>query len=74
MTTPFAAIPTPDLWNAHDWVRGLYPRVSKYLQDQRLDLNTGINRELVRHMALRILASELLGKYSVFWSQLAAKI
>ena len=64
-TTPPIAILTPELWNAHDGVRGVYPRASKYLQDKRLKLNTGINRELGRHMKAWLLASELLGKCGV---------
>ena len=62
------AIHTPNTWNAHDGVRGVYPRESKSLQDQRLNLNSGINRELGRHMEARLLASEFLGKCGVFWS------
>ena len=73
-TTPLTYICTPEIWNSRDGVRGLYPRAYKSLQDQRLNINTGITRYLGRHMEVRLLASELLGKYGVFWSQLAAEI
>ena len=73
-TITLTAIRTPDLWNAHDGVRGVYPRSSKSLQDQRLKLNAGINRELGHHMEARLLASGLLGKCGVLWQQLATKI
>ena len=74
MTTPLTAIRTPELWDDNNGVRGLYPRASKYLQEQRLKLNSGINRYLRRHMEARLLASELLGKCGVFWSQLSTEI
>ena len=65
-TTPLTFIRTLELCKAHDGVRGLYPRASKYLQDQRLNINAGINRELGCHMEARILAIKLLGKCCVF--------
>ena len=71
-TTPFTAIRTPGLWNEHDRIRGVYPRASKSSQEQRLNIQPGINRELGRHMEARLLVSELLGKCSVLWYQLAA--
>ena len=37
-TTTLTATRTPELWNAHDGVRGVYPRAYKYLQDQCLKL------------------------------------
>ena len=55
-------------------VRGVYLRASKYIQDQRLKLNVGINREMGRHMEARIMTSEMLEKCGVLWSQLAAEI
>ena len=61
-------------WNAHDRLRGVHPKVSKYLQDKILKLNGGIHQELGRHMEARLLESELPGKFGVFWSQLAAEI
>ena len=48
--TPLTDIHTPELWNAHDGVRGVYPRASNSLKDQILKLNAGLNRELGRHM------------------------
>ena len=66
LTTPLTAIHTPKIWNAHDGVRGVYPRASNCLQDQILNLNSGINRYLGRHMEARLLESELLGKCGVF--------
>ena len=74
LTTPLTYILTPKLWNAHDGARGLYPIASKSLQDQILKLNARINRDQGRHMEARLLASELLGKCGVFWSQLDAEI
>ena len=55
-------------------VRGVYLRASKYIQDQRLKLNVGINREMGRHMEARIMTSEMLEKCGVLWSQLAVEI
>ena len=71
LTTPLTSIRTPELWNSHDGVRGVYPRAYKSLRDYKLKLNEIINRYLGCHMEARLLASELLGKCSVFWSQLA---
>ena len=73
-TTPLTDIRTPKLRNDHDGVRGVYPRASKSLQDHILNINAVINRELGHHMKAQLLASKLLGKCSVFWSQLAAEI
>ena len=42
--TPLKAIYTPELWNSCDCLRGAFPRASKYLQDQRIKLQYGINR------------------------------
>ena len=49
-------------------------RMYKSLQYHRLKLNAGINRELGRRMEARLLRSELMGKYGVFWSQLSTEI
>ena len=65
---------TPELWNAYDGLREVYHRESKSLQDQILKLNTGIKIDLGSHMEVQLLASELLGKLGVLWSQLAAEI
>ena len=73
-TNPLTYIRTPEIWNSRDGVRGIYTRASKALQEQILNLNAGINRDLGRHMEARILASELLGKCVMFWYQLAAEI
>ena len=75
-TTPLTAICTPEMWNAHDGVRGIYPRASKSLQYQRLKLNESINinRGLGRHMEVRLMASELMGICDVLWLQLAEEI
>ena len=42
--TPLKAIQTPELWNSHDGVTGVYPRTLKSLQYQRLKWKEGINR------------------------------
>ena len=73
-TTPLTSIRTPELWNAKDGVRGVYLRVSKSLKDHRMKINASFNRYLGLHMEARLLANELLGKCSVFWSQLPAEI
>ena len=49
-TTPLKAICTPDIWNAHDGVREIYLRSYKYLQDQSLNIDAGMNRYLGHHM------------------------
>ena len=54
-TTPLIAICTHKIWNAHDRVRGVYPRAYKSLQYQRLNINFGINREMGCHMEARLL-------------------
>ena len=61
-----------ELLDGHDGVRGVYPWSSKSLGDQRIKLQAGINRELGAHMEVKLLASELLGGFGVFWSHLAA--
>ena len=42
--TPLTEIRKPELWNAHDGVRRVYPRDSKYIHDQIIKLHAGINR------------------------------
>ena len=74
MTTTLTATLTPELWNSHDGVRGVYPRSSKSLQYQILKINAGINTELGIHMEERLLASEFMGKCGVLWSQLSTEI
>ena len=37
-TTPLKSIQTPELWNSHDGVRGLYDRALKSSQYHRLKL------------------------------------
>ena len=66
MTKLITAIRTPKLWNSQDGVRGVYQQAYKYLQEQRFNLNSVINRELGRQTEERLLSSELLGKYGVF--------
>ena len=73
-TTTLTSVRTPDLWNYHDGVRGVYPQASKSLQDQISKLNVGINRELVRHMEARMMASELLRKFGALLFKIAAEI
>ena len=65
--TPLTDIRTPELWNFRGGVRGVYPRASKSLHDQRLKLNAGINIELGLHMEAQLMKSELLGKCGVLW-------
>ena len=43
---PLTDICTLELWNAHNEIMGVHPQASKYLQDQRLNLNVGINRDM----------------------------
>ena len=43
-------------------------------KDHILNINAVINRDLGHHMKAQLLASKLLGKCGVFWSQLAAEI
>ena len=57
----------PELWNSHYGVSGVYTRVSKYFQYQRLKLIVGINMEFQDHMEEGLISSELLGKCGVFW-------
>ena len=72
LATHLTAIRTHGIWNSHDGVRGIHRRASKSLQVQRLKHNSCMNIEMGRHIEARLLASELLGKCGVFWSQLAA--
>ena len=70
-TTPLTAICTPEIWNAHNGVRGVYPRSSKYLQYQSLNLDAGINSYLGHHMESRLMASKYLENklcYGINWS------
>ena len=60
-TKPLIYIRIPGLWNDYDGVRGVYPLAFKSLRDQRLNINTGINRDLGYHMEAWLLVSELLG-------------
>ena len=39
-----------------------------------INISAGINRELGRHMEAFIMASDLLGKFYVIWSQFSAEI
>ena len=52
----------------------MYPRAYKYLQDQRLKLQFRRNRELGSPVEDRLLASEILGDFGMFWSRLDAEI
>ena len=71
---PLTSISTSEIWNAHYWVRGIYHRYHKSLQDKRLNLQYMINIDLVGHMEIHISASDLLGKCGLFWSQLSSEI
>ena len=73
-TTSLTSIRTTEIWNDHYVVRVVYPRAAKYLQNQRLNINAGINRNMGHHMEARLLGSEFLGKCGVSWSQLATEI
>ena len=73
-STSLTVIRTPELWNAHDGVRGVYTRASKSLHDQRIKLQAGINQEFQMHIEARLLASELLSKCGVFWDQMEAGV
>ena len=44
LMTTLTAIRTPELWNAHDGVIGMYPQASKSLGDQPIKIQSGINR------------------------------
>ena len=65
-TTTLTAIRTPDICDYHDGVRVVYPQASKCIQYQILKRNAGINRDIGRHMKVRLLASEVLVKCGVF--------
>ena len=54
----------------HNGVRGVYPRSSKYLHDQIIKIQAGINQEFQMHTEARLLDRELLSKYGVFWAQM----
>ena len=57
---------TPELYNDHDGAIGGYHRAYKSLQDQHINIQVGINRDLEGHIEYHLLASELLGKCEVF--------
>ena len=67
-------IRTPYLWNAHDGVRGVYPRASKLLHGQRIKLHSGINQEFHMHTEARLMARELFSKCGVFWYQIIDEV
>ena len=60
LTTPLTTIRTPEICNAHDGVKGVYPRASKSLQDQRIEFNARINIDLVKNMEASLIASDLM--------------
>ena len=60
----------PDLWNAHDGVRGVFLGACKTLQYQIIQLQSCINRAFQIHMLARLLSSHFLGKCGVFCHQL----
>ena len=68
--TPLTVIRTPELWNAQDGVRGVYLRASKYLHNQIIKLQAGINWEFQKHMEARLLAIKILSKCGVLWAQI----
>ena len=70
--TPLTVIRNPYLWNKNYRVRGVYPRASKSFQDKRINLQSGIGRELGTHTEVQLLVSEILGKCGVLWLKLAA--
>ena len=54
-STTLTEIWTPELWNTHDGVIGLYLRASTNPKNTRLKLKARINRELWIHMEVRLL-------------------
>ena len=73
-STTLAAIMMLEFWNAHEGVRRVFLRTYKYIQDHRIKLQYGINRELQMHMEAQVLVRNLLVKCGVFWYQLAVEI
>ena len=58
----------------YDGVRGVYPRASTLLHDQRIKVQAGINQEFQMHTEAILLASKILSKCEVFWGQMAAEV
>ena len=58
----------------HNGVRGVYPMASKYIHDQIIKLQAGINQEFQKHTETRLLANKILGKCGVFWGKMAAEV
>ena len=54
--TSLMAICMPELWNSHGGVRGVFLRESKYLQYQRIYLQSGINKEFQLHTEALLLS------------------
>lgn len=74
MKYPLPGIKTPEMWDAHDGIRGVKPRVSESLADQRTAITGGINLELAGHPAARGLALNLLEESFTFWTSLCAEV
>ena len=72
--TPLTFVLMTELCNYHDTVRGVFPRAYKYLQYQRIRLQEVINRYFQFHVEEKLLTSELLGEFGVFWYQFASEI
>ena len=58
----------------HNGVRCVYPRSSKYLHDQIINLQAGINREFQKRTEGRLFDTKLLGKCGVFWGEMSAEV
>ena len=58
----------------YDGVRGVYPRASTLLHDQRTPHKLSIYMEFQMHTEAILLASKILSKCEVFWGQMAAEV
>jgi hypothetical protein len=71
---PYSAIKTPQKWNGHDYLTGVFPRAEKSLREQSKKLDTAFTRELVAHPEALALATTLLTQSETCFAKLGAGV
>jgi hypothetical protein len=71
---PYSAIKTPQKWNGHDYLTGVFPRAEKSLREQSKKLDTAFTRELAAHPEALALATTLLTQSETCFAKLGAGV
>jgi hypothetical protein len=71
---PYTAIKTPEKWNGHDYLTGVFPRAIRSLKGQTTKLESGMSRELAGHPEALSLATTLLAQSEICFAKLGASV